>query len=179
MLTPVEVETMVFRRGMRGYRVAEVQEFMSKITADYEFLYRENNQLKLKLEETQSKLDQYISKEETLRNALVLAQETAEEQVNSAKIKADIFVREAQLQAEQIRQQVKDEIQSELQRLAWLKSQADLFKCQFRTFLNALIEMADQNLDMKVVWEHIQKNNLAGNSETAATIREAAAAKEE
>ncbi|HOP74780.1 MAG TPA: DivIVA domain-containing protein, partial [Bacillota bacterium] len=50
MLTPVDLETTVFRRSFRGYNVQEVQEFMSKITHDYEHLYRENIDLKEKLD---------------------------------------------------------------------------------------------------------------------------------
>ena len=50
MLTPVDLETMVFRRGLRGYRTREVQEFMKRITVDYERLYKENFDLKEKVE---------------------------------------------------------------------------------------------------------------------------------
>ena len=50
MLTPVDLETMVFRRGLRGCRTREVQEFMRRITIDYEKLYKEDFDLKEKIE---------------------------------------------------------------------------------------------------------------------------------
>ena len=180
MITPVELGTVVFRRGMRGYKIAEVQDFMAKITVDYENLYRENNDLKLKLDQLQSKLEDYIRTEETLSNALVLAQQTAEEQIASAKIKADIMVREAQLQAEQVRNKFKEDIQTEMQKLSWLRSQVDLFKSQFKSFLNGLLETAERDLDMKIIWEHIQKTTPAAiveNNESVAA-KEAAATTE-
>ncbi|TCL69934.1 cell division initiation protein [Hydrogenispora ethanolica] len=178
MLTPVELETVIFRRGMRGYKVREVQSFMSQISTDYEFLYRENNELKAKLDEVQTKLEQYVQKEETLRNALVLAQETAEEQIGSAKLKADIIVKEAQFQAEQMKGRVKDDIQLEIQKLTWLKSQVDLFKCQFKSFLNTLLTTAEQELDLNIVWEHLQRNPYQ-KSGVEPAVKEAAATAEE
>lgn len=180
MITPVELGTIMFRRSMRGYKVAEVQAFMTRISADYEYLYRENKDLVAKLEELQSKLDQYIQKDDTLRNALILAQETADEQINTAKLKADIIVREAQFQAEQIRSRAKDDIQMELQKLSWLKTQVDLFKCQFKSFLNGLLETAEQELNLNIIWDHIQKNNpnAAAQATITQAVKEAAATSE-
>ena len=79
MFTPVDLENIFFRRGVRGYRVSEVQEFMSRLTQDYEYLYRENIDLKEQVEKLNEKLSQYLLVEETLRNTMLLAQETAEE----------------------------------------------------------------------------------------------------
>ena len=165
---------------MRGYKVSEVQAFMTRISADYEYLYRENKDLVAKLEEVQTKLDQYVEKDETLRNALILAQETADEQINTAKLKADIIVREAQFQAEQIRSRAKDDIQMELQKLSWLKTQVDLFKCQFKSFLNGLLETAEQELNLNIIWDHIQKNNPTATAQAtiAQAVKEAAATTE-
>ena len=180
MITPVELGTIMFRRSMRGYKVSEVQAFMTRISADYEYLYRENKDLVAKLEEVQTKLDQYVEKDETLRNALILAQETADEQINTAKLKADIIVREAQFQAEQIRSRAKDDIQMELQKLSWLKTQVDLFKCQFKSFLNGLLETAEQELNLNIIWDHIQKNNPTATAQAtiAQAVKEAAATTE-
>src|SRR5690606_29702488 len=50
MFTPVDLETMVFRRGFRGYKTREVQEFMRKLIVDYEKLYKENIDLREELE---------------------------------------------------------------------------------------------------------------------------------
>ncbi|NLZ43296.1 MAG: DivIVA domain-containing protein, partial [Clostridia bacterium] len=79
MLTPVDLETMVFRRGLRGYRTREVQEFMKKITVDYEKLYKENFDLKEKIEDLEEQLNTYRQMEKTLNDTLYLAQETANE----------------------------------------------------------------------------------------------------
>ncbi|MGD8401167.1 MAG: DivIVA domain-containing protein [Bacillota bacterium] len=155
MITPVDLETTVFRRGFRGYNVGEVQEFMLKITHDYEHLYRENIELKEKIEALQTQLSQYQVMEETLRNALILAQESAEDIKNTARSKADLLVREAEQRGEHIKARLKEEIQIEVGKLTELRQQVELFKCQFKAFLTGLMEIAEHKLDLHIPWDKI------------------------
>lgn len=159
MLTPVDLENIFFRRGVRGYRVDEVQEFMNRITQDYEHIYRENINLKEQIENLTSKLNQYLLVEETLRNTMLLAQETAEEVKTAAQKEADLILHDAELHAEAIKQNIKVDTENELKNLALLKNQAEYFRCQFKTFLNGLLEMADKQLNLNVLWEQVEKKN--------------------
>jgi cell division initiation protein len=153
MLTPVDLETIVFQRGFRGYNAREVQEFMENFGRDFEKLYRENIDLKEKIEEFEKKLYQYQLIEDTLRNTMVLAETTSEEAKNVAQQRAVQIIREAELNAEAIKVKAKEEIQNEIRTLALLKNQVEYFKCQFKSFLNGLLEMAEKQLDLSVVWE--------------------------
>ena len=45
-LTPMEISNKEFKRGLRGYSVEEVDEFLDKIVEDYEGLFKENTSLK-------------------------------------------------------------------------------------------------------------------------------------
>lgn len=159
MFTPVDLENVFFRRGIRGYRVGEVQEFMSRLTQDYETLYRENIDLKEQIEKLNNKLNQYLLVEETLRNTMLLAQETAEEVKSAAKKEADLILEEAKQQAEEIRHKIKVDTENELKNLAILKNQAEFFRCQFKSFLNGLLEVADKQLDLNIIWEQVEKRN--------------------
>lgn len=150
MITPVDLETTVFRRGFRGYNVSEVQEFMVKITHDYEHLYRENIDLKEKIDELTSQLNQYQLMEETLRKAMILAQETAEEVKNSAKHQAELFLRDAEQKGDRIKGRIKEEIQGEIQNLAALKNQVEFFKSQFKSFLKGLLDIAENQFSLNV-----------------------------
>ncbi len=175
MLTPVDLETMVFRRGFRGYRTKEVQDFMRRLTADYEKLYQENFDLKEKVEQLEEKLNTYRQMEETLKETLCMAQQTAEEVKAAGEKKAEIILREAEQRAEQMRLRVREEIQTELRNLAELKQQVELFKLQFKRFLQTLIEMADRQLDLDVVWDKMMELN---RGETTRAGLEAAPAEE-
>ena len=159
MFTPVDLENIFFRRGVRGYRVSEVQEFMSRLTQDYEYLYRENIDLKEQVEKLNEKLSQYLLVEETLRNTMLLAQETAEEVKSTAKKEAELILDEAEQQVEKIRQKIKVDTETELKNLAILKNQAEFFRCQFKSFLNGLLEVADKQLDLNIIWEQVEKRN--------------------
>jgi cell division initiation protein len=165
MITPVDLETTVFRRGIRGYNVGEVQEFMIRITHDYEHLYRENIELKEKIETLNNQLSQYQMMEDTLRNAMILAQESADEAKNIAQGKADLIVREAEQRGEQIKARLKEEIQLEIQKLTELKQQVEFFRCQFKSFLNSLLEIADQKMDLHIPWDKILASTQSQDEE--------------
>ncbi|MGE5507088.1 MAG: DivIVA domain-containing protein [Chitinophagales bacterium] len=49
MLTPLDIQNAVFHRTFRGYSEAEVDEFLDRVVAEYEQLYRENLALKEQL----------------------------------------------------------------------------------------------------------------------------------
>ncbi|NLY90979.1 MAG: DivIVA domain-containing protein [Firmicutes bacterium] len=173
MFTPVDLETMVFRRGFRGYKTKEVQEFMRKLIVDYEKLYKENIDLREELEAQKDLLKNYKQMEETLKNTLYLAQGTAEEIKAAGEKQAEVILREAQNRAEQMRLKVREEIQTELQELANLKQQVDLFRIQFTRFLQALIEMAEQHLDIEGIWEkmaNLSRHDVAGKDRVTSDL---------
>lgn len=172
MITPVDLETTVFRRGFRGYNRAEVQEFMARITHDYEHLYRENIELKERIEELQNSLNQYQIMEETLRNAMLLAQETAEEVKNAAKNQAELIIRDAEYKGERIKSHIQEEIQNEVQKLAALKNQVEFFRCQFKSFLKGLLDIAENQMELKIDWTNKQLNNILFEGENKAQKEE-------
>lgn len=170
MLTPVDLETMVFRRGFRGYKVQEIQEFMGKITNDYERLYRENIELKEEIESLRVNLEKYQAMEETMRNAMILAQGTAEEVKIAAKQQASLIKQDAEQKGERVKAKIKEEIQGEIQKLATLKTQVDFFKSQFKSFLKGLLEIADNQLELNVELEkQIKLNEAQFLNQAAAT----------
>ena len=71
MLTPLDIENKKFsKQMMNGYSVSEVDDFLDELTADYEKLYKENSDLKEKLDVATNNLSQYKSIETTLQNTL-------------------------------------------------------------------------------------------------------------
>ncbi len=167
MFTPVDLETMVFHRSFRGYNRDEIQDFMDRIIKDYEHLYRENLELKERIDELNERINQYSLIEETLRNTMVIAQETAEEVKKAAREEAGLIVKEAQVQGEQIRVGTKEEIQAELRNLALLKNQVEYFKCQFKSFLGGLLDLAEKQLDLPIDWDKYSKPTIGSGNNTA------------
>ena len=85
MLTPMDIHNREFKKGLRGYKESEVDEFLDRIVIDYEKLMRDNEKLKEQLRITDKELTHYRNLEKNLQDTLVVAQKTADEVVSAAK----------------------------------------------------------------------------------------------
>jgi len=94
MITPLEIHNQQFSKSLRGYNEQEVKNFLTHIGEDYENLYRENGQLKEDIQKLKYELEKYHKLEETMNNALVLAQQTAEEVKTNARKEADLMLQD-------------------------------------------------------------------------------------
>ena len=45
-LTPMDINNKEFKKGIRGYSVEEVDEFLDEVVENYEEVYKENSRLK-------------------------------------------------------------------------------------------------------------------------------------
>ncbi len=96
MFTPQEVQEKTFVKAVfGGYDMATVDEFLEPLTEDYITLYRENSVLKSKMKVLVEKLEEYRSQEQTMRKALLSAQQTADAMVAEAEKKCARMINEA------------------------------------------------------------------------------------
>ena len=95
-LTPMDIHNKEFTKAFRGYDEDEVNEFLDRIVKDYEALIKENEAMKQKIQELSDKLEHYAKIEETLHNAIIVAQQTAKEVKEAALGEADLIRREAE-----------------------------------------------------------------------------------
>ena len=120
MITPVEVLGKELKRGF-GYKAVEVDEFLEDLAKDYESIYKENNELKEKVSALTENLNHYRTIEESLKKALVLAEQTSKETMENAvkaaenveaeaRQKAEEELRKAKQEAEQIRNSAKEDL---------------------------------------------------------------------
>jgi len=61
MITPLDIQNKEFRRSIRGYNEAEVDEFLDEVMKDFEKLYKENMELKDKILVLNEQIDRYNS----------------------------------------------------------------------------------------------------------------------
>lgn len=142
MLTPLDIENKKFsKQMMNGYSVSEVDDFLDELTADYEKMYKENSDLKDKLEAASNNLSQYKSIETTLQNTLVMAQSTAENIQNVAKQKADQLIKEAESGARQSVLELEQEIVLKQKELENTKKQFDIYKAKMESLLISQLEL--------------------------------------
>ena len=142
MITPLDIENKRFAKQMvNGYSVEEVDDFLDELTIDYSKNYKEVTELRAKVDELNSSLEQYKNIESTLQNTLVMAQTTAEEVKNVAKQKADQIVEEAKANAQKQVDELNNEIIQKQKELDDVKKQFDIYKAKMESLLISQLEL--------------------------------------
>ncbi len=136
-LTPMDIHNKEFAHSFRGYVVEEVNEFLDRVAKDFEQVLRENIELKDQQNQLNEKMKSYQKLEETMHNAIVIAQEAAEEVKQTAKREADLIRREADREAQQIMEDARYRASKILTEHDELIKQAQVFKMRFRSFVEA------------------------------------------
>ena len=142
MITPLDIENKRFAKQMvNGYSVEEVDDFLDELTIDYSKNYKEVTELRAKVDELNSSLEQYKNIESTLQNTLVMAQTTAEEVKNVAKQKADQIVDEAKANAQKKVDELNNEIVIRQKELDDVKKQFYIYKAKMESLLISQLEL--------------------------------------
>ncbi|MGE5557211.1 MAG: DivIVA domain-containing protein [Bacillota bacterium] len=150
MLTPLDIETTVFKREWRGYSKKDVQEFMARLLPEYERLYKENMSYKERLEEIETKLSYYTKIEQSLNTVLLTAQDASEDIKVAAKKEAELLVVEAEQKARLLKTKAAQEIDEEIRFLAALKQQIEYFFTQFKSLLHTHLEMLERSVPINL-----------------------------
>ena len=142
MITPLDIDNKRFAKQMvNGYSVEEVDDFLDELTIDYSKNYKEVTELRAKVDELNSSLEQYKNIESTLQNTLVMAQTTAEEVKNVAKQKADQIVDEAKANAQKKVDELNNEIVIRQKELDDVKKQFEIYKAKMESLLISQLEL--------------------------------------
>jgi len=145
-LTPIDIQNKEFSRSIRGLSPSEVDEFLERIAKDYEEQIKENIGLKEKLAQLMDKLNHYHKLEETLHNAIVVAQETAEDVKRNASKEAELIRREGERDASRILDDARYKSSRILSEHDEVYKQAQIYKMRFRSLVEAqlaALEMED------------------------------------
>ena len=143
MLTPVEIENKEFKKGIRGFREDEVDEFLDIVKEDFEILYREHIDLKEKIKMYQDQINKYENIVETLKATLITAQSAAEDTCSAANKKAKIIVEEAELRSRQIIEQANNRVIEIRKEYDSLVKEFKIFRNKFKSLLEDEIRSID------------------------------------
>ena len=136
-LTPLDIQNKDFAKGFRGYVQEEVNDFLDRVSKEMESLIKENLNLKAEAGKLSEKLAHYNKIEETLHNAIIVAQETAEEVNRNANKEADLIRREAEKDASRMVEDARYKASRILSEHDELYKQAQIFKMRFRSLIEA------------------------------------------
>lgn len=119
MITPQEVAQHSFNKAtFNGYNMAQVDDFLDVLTADYTALYKENAVLKGKMKVLAEKIEEYRSTEDAMRAALLTAQKMANNLVSEAEDKKAQLLKDVEGQAAARKRELEAEVAAEERRLA-------------------------------------------------------------
>ena len=142
MITPLDIENKRFsKQMMNGYSVEEVDDFLDELTADYSKNYKENSELRLKVEELNKSLEHYKSIESTLNNTLVMAQSTAEDIKKVAQQQAEQIINEAKSNAQKQVDDLNNELVAKTKEVEDVKKQFDIYKAKMESLLISQLEL--------------------------------------
>ncbi|KJS84708.1 MAG: hypothetical protein JM58_10320 [Peptococcaceae bacterium BICA1-8] len=149
MLTPLDIHNKEFKKALRGYDADEVDEFLDEIIKDYENLYKENLNLKDQADNYQESIARYRDLEDTLHNTMILAQQTSEEVKKNADKEADLIIRNARQNAEDILTVAKEDMVELKGEYKELQKTVQQFKAQFKGFLITQLELIDEGKQVR------------------------------
>lgn len=160
MLTPNDIANKKFDKAMGGYRVDDVEAFMSQVSDTVIALYEDKKNLEQKIEILAEKLEEYRADEDSLRNALLGAQKLGDSVIRESKAKAEVILRDANAKAERMVDNAQLQIEREKMTLVRMQSEVSNFKARLLATYKKHIELI---------------GSLPGNVETELPLREPAA----
>ncbi len=145
MLTPIDIENKVFKKvKVKGYDIQDVEDFMEQIINDYESLYKENSELRDKVNLMQDSVSYYKSVEEGINKTIENAQHTAEDIRENAKQEALNIKREAEIEVKDELINLRKEITNVEVELEEKKKQMQIYRVKVKSMLEAQLKILDE-----------------------------------
>lgn len=151
MLTPQEIQNQKFERtafGVRGYDMAQVDQFLDELFNDYSSLYKENTALKTKMRVLVDKIEEYRTVDEEMRKALYNAQVAAKDTVTRAQCEADRILQSARSGASQHVTDLKEETARAEERLKIAKRNNLAYVEKIRRAMEQSIRQLEQVMEL-------------------------------
>lgn len=143
MITPSDIENKDFSRVKKGYDMEEVDDFLDLIIVDMEKLLRENRQLKEELAKAQTHVDQHMSTETSVYETLEAAKSLMNDIAASAERRAEILLKNAELEAGLITKDAKESISKLTEEGSRLKGRVETLRARYKAMLEAELDRLD------------------------------------
>ncbi len=136
-LTPLDVRKQEFRKKLRGYDRAEVEDFRVRVADEMERAVREHLALEERLKALEEQLAAFKEREQAMNDALIAAQQLRAETREQAEREAQTIVREAEAESERLVDRARREIER-------LEASAENLARQHHAYLAALRSLVER-----------------------------------
>ena len=138
-LTPLDIRRQEFRKSLRGYDTAGVDDFRIRVADALERAIRDRQVLEERLAALTEQLRVFREREKAMNEALVAAQQLRQETRAAAEREGQVIVREAQTEAKRVLDDAKSAENSAQARLAEAERQFQQYIGGFRALLERQI----------------------------------------
>lgn len=145
MITPIDIETMEFKKTGRGYSPDAVDEFLNKIIVDMEKLYKDNSSYKDRIKHLEETIAYYKSNEESIKSAILIAEEAAENAKKNAAEQAAVIIKKAQLIADEKVLEAKRSLCDIETKTAELKARYNMLSASIRSLIQTELEYIEKS----------------------------------
>jgi len=143
MITPLDIQNKEFSRGVRGYKEEEVDGFLDLVTLDLEKLITENVNLKMEVARVNVELQKYQGSEGAVLETLEAAKALMGDISASAEKRAEILLKNAELDAELIQREARDSVERLTEETVSLQRRFSEFRGKYKSLLESELEKFD------------------------------------
>jgi len=167
-LTPLDLRKQEFRKTMRGFDPAEVDDFRVRAADELERVIRERMALEEALARAEEQLGAFRDREKAMNAALVSAQQLRAETREQAEREAQMIVREAEAEGERHL----DRARREIERLEAMAQNLARQHHAYLAALRSLVERQKAELDAMADAQPAPFGKVAGAIQPAAEVPE-------
>ena len=140
MIRPLDIQEKEFTRAVRGYKEEEVNEFLDEITIDMERLIDELRQTREENSRLVEELERYRSSQGTVLETLEAAKALMADISVSAEKRADILLKNAELDAQLIQKEAKETADKIAEESEAMKTRFIDFRNRYKRLLQSELE---------------------------------------
>ena len=149
MIMPIDIDKKEFSRDKKGYNSREVDEFLDLIVADYEKVLNDNRTMAHKIKALEKQLEEAQKDDNAMVETLETAKKLMADISASAERRAELMMRDAELEAENMLLDAKVNVRKLTDEHAVLSTKVRRLKDNFRKMLETeLARIDDDDFDL-------------------------------
>lgn len=145
MIMPIDIDKKEFSRDKKGYNSREVDEFLDIIVADYEKVLNDNRSMAHKIKSLEKQLEEAQKDDNAMIETLETAKKLMADISASAERRAELMMRDAELEAENMLLDAKVNVRKLTDEHAMLSTKVRRLRENFRRMLEAELAKIDED----------------------------------
>ncbi len=162
LLTSLDVVNQSFKKSLRGYDAAEVDEFLDHVAETLQFYNQKTKELERDLTAKQESLAEYDRMKEVLHEALLMAQKSADDRIKSARDQAAKIIADAKEEADAMCRDASAEAERLRAGVEQIRNIRDMYAQEFRGILAKFDTQLNQ----------VMNSQLSGAVDSVLEVRE-------